>query len=243
MTALTDDFMDSTVIKSGDSCRLMLVAAGQEAKEHLKSGICGFSALYGRESCRHIILEENAGADILVLVLPGADTDMDFRIELTGPGASCRLFGLYLCPDAEKVRINVELFHRVHHCTSRQLFKGIVSGTARAGFYGRIVVDPDAQFTEAYQENHNLLLSDTAKADTQPQLEIYADDVKCSHGATIGKLNEEEQFYMRSRGIPESEAKVLQMVSFISSVLEILPEGEDRENLAAYVGHTVRNGF
>ena len=104
-------------------------------------------------------------------------------------------------------------------------------------------MDPDAQVTEAYQENHNLLLSDTAKADTQPQLEIYADDVKCSHGATIGKLNEEEQFYMRSRGIPESEAKVLQMVSFISSVLEILPEGEDRENLAAYVGQTVRNGF
>ena len=141
------------------------------------------------------------------------------------------------------ISARVELFHRVHHCTSRQLFKGIVSGTARAGFYGRIVVDPDAQVTEAYQENHNLLLSDTAKADTQPQLEIYADDVKCSHGATIGKLNEEEQFYMRSRGIPESEAKVLQMVSFISSVLEILPEGEDRENLAAYVGQTVRNGF
>ena len=114
---------------------------------------------------------------------------------------------------------------------------------SRTGFYGRIVVDPDAQVTEAYQENHNLLLSDTARVDTQPQLEIYADDVKCSHGATIGKLNEDEQFYMRSRGIPENEAKVLQMVSFISSVLDILPEGDGREKLAAYVEQAVRTSF
>ena len=104
-------------------------------------------------------------------------------------------------------------------------------------------MDSDAQVTEAYQENHNLLLSDTAKVDTMPQLEIYADDVKCSHGATIGKLNEDEQFYMRSRGIPESEAKVLQMVSFISPVLDILPDGEEKTRLASYVEHCVRTGF
>ena len=235
--------MDEIIIKSGKTFRSMFLAAAHDAPELTGSGICGFDVLSGREFSTHVVLEENASADIPVLIMPGADTRMDFRIELTGPGASCRLFGLYLCPDTENVTINVELFHRVHHCSSHQLFKGIVSGKARTGFYGRIVVDPDAQVTEAYQENHNLLLSDTARVDTQPQLEIYADDVKCSHGATIGKLNEDEQFYMRSRGIPENEAKVLQMVSFISSVLDILPEGDGREKLAAYVEHAVRTSF
>ena len=104
----------------------------------------------------------------------------------------------------------------------------INAGEAKCGFFGKIVIAPDAQRTEAFQENHNILLSDTARVNTKPRLEIYADDVKCSHGATVGKLNEDEQFYMRSRGIPEDEAKVLQMISFVAPVLEtILEEATD----------------
>jgi Fe-S cluster assembly protein SufD len=106
-------------------------------------------------------------------------------------------------------------------------------------FYGKIIVAQDAQRTEAYQENHNILLSDGAKVDTKPQLEIYADDVKCSHGATIGRLNEEEQFYMRSRGITLEDAKVLQMISFIAPVLEQLPE-TDREAVAGQMEEAIR---
>lgn len=230
-------------IKSGDISRTMLVAAGQNAVESLGSRVCGFDVFAGDGFVRNMLIEENAEADILVLVLPGQDANLDLRIEMAGQGASCRLFGLYLCPDNERLSVNVGLVHKVGRCKSHQLFKGIVSGTSRTSFYGRIVVDSDAQVTEAYQENHNLLLSDTAKVDTMPQLEIYADDVKCSHGATIGKLNEDEQFYMRSRGIPESEAKVLQMVSFISPVLDILPDGEEKTRLASYVEHCVRTGF
>ena len=159
-----------------------------------------------REGFPNVVLQAGASADILVLILPGKDSSLDFRIEMTGQDAQCRLFGLFLCPSDEKVKINVEMLHNAGRCSSHQLFRGIVSGTSRADFYGRIVVAPDAQVTEAYQENHNLLLSDTARIDTQPQLEIYADDVKCSHGAAVGKLNEDEQFYMRSRGLPEDEA-------------------------------------
>ena len=85
---------------------------------------------------------------------------------------------------------------------------------------------PDAQQTEAYQENHNIVLTDTAKVDTRPQLEIYADDVKCSHGATVGQLNADELFYMRSRGVPEAEARTLQMLSFLSPVV---PAGREEE--------------
>ena len=85
-------------------------------------------------------------------------------------------------------------------------------------FEGRIVVAPDAQKTEAYQENHNIVLTDSAHVETTPQLEIYADDVKCSHGATVGRLDEDALFYMRTRGVPERDARVLQMLSFLSPV-------------------------
>ena len=96
-------------------------------------------------------------------------------------------------------------------------------GYARVEFDGRIVVAPDAQKTEAYQTAQTLQLSDTAVVQTSPQLEIYADDVKCSHGATVGSLNEDEQFYMRSRGISLEEARRLQIISFLSPVTEDLP--------------------
>ena len=102
------------------------------------------------------------------------------------------------------------------------------------------IVAQDAQRTEAYQENHNILLSDGAKVDTKPQLEIYADDVKCSHGATIGRLNEEEQFYMRSRGISLEDAKVLQMISFIAPVLENIEDEAEREAIAQQFEDAVR---
>ena len=95
----------------------------------------------------------------------------------------------------------------------------------------------DAQKTEAYQENHNIVLSDEALVNTKPQLEIYADDVKCSHGATVGKLNEDERFYMRSRGIPEEEAKVLQMISFVAPVIV----GLDDEILATRIENAIRS--
>ena len=105
-------------------------------------------------------------------------------------------------------------------------------------FYGKIVVEQDAQKTEAYQENHNLLLSDQAKVNTKPQLEIYADDVKCSHGATVGRLDEDAQFYMRSRGITLQQAKALQMLSFVSPVLSRLVK--DKESIVLVVEKAVQ---
>ena len=124
------------------------------------------------------------------------------------------------------------MHHLCPDCTSDQLFNTLASGSSRFDFHGKIIVAPEGQKTESFQTNRNILLSDDAQVLTKPQLEIYADDVKCSHGATVGRLNEEEQFYMRSRGIPEDEAKVLQMLSFISPVLAHLPsDGDIRERL------------
>ena len=188
---------------------------------------------------QHIVVERDACVDMVLLVLPGVSCDVKLDVRLAGEGAEANIYGAYVCGGEEKVKISVDMHHDLPHCNSRQLFKGIAGGTSRVDFYGKIIVAQDAQRTEAYQENHNILLSDGAKVDTKPQLEIYADDVKCSHGATIGRLNEEEQFYMRSRGITLEDAKVLQMISFIAPVLEQLPEA-DREAVAGQMEDAIR---
>lgn len=166
--------------------------------------------------------------DLDFVILPGESRDVDVVIDLTGPGAEAHLRGLYLCDGDERVNFRILVHHRAPGCHSTQLFKGIAGGRAQVTFSGVIVVAPDAQQTEAYQENHNIVLTPEAKVETKPQLEIYADDVKCSHGATVGQLNQDELFYMRSRGIPEKEAKTLQMLSFLSPVI---PEGREEEIL------------
>ena len=158
------------------------------------------------------------------VALPGCSADLDVEFELSGPGASLDLAGLYLCPADEILKISVTVRHTGGGCVSRQLFKGIVGGSAKASFDGLIYVAEGAQKTKAFQESHSILLSAQAVAESRPQLEIYADDVECSHGATSGFLDVDQLFYMRSRGIPEAEAKRLQIISFLSEVLERLPE-------------------
>ena len=160
------------------------------------------------------------------VVLPGESRDIDINIDLVGPGAEAHIKALYLCKADEKVNFRILMHHRAPGCRSTQLINGIAGGEAQVNFGGTIVVAPDAQQTEAYQENHNIVLTETAKVDTRPQLEIYADDVKCSHGATVGQLNADELFYMRSRGVPEAEARTLQMLSFLSPVI---PAGREEE--------------
>ncbi len=190
---------------------------------------------------RSIEVEAGRRTDMVLLVYPGVSCDVKIDVRLLGEGAEANLYGAYVCGGSEKVKIAVDMYHDVPHCNSRQLFKGIAGGASRVDFYGKIIVARDAQKTEAYQENHNLLLSEEAKVDTKPQLEIYADDVKCSHGATIGRLNEEEQFYMRSRGISLEDAKVLQMVSFVSPVLENIEDESERDSIARRLEDSIRD--
>ena len=186
-------------------------------------------------------VKANETLDLLLTSFPGESRDETIDIDIVGEGAHVNVSGLYICASDEQVSYTIRLHHRVPGCVSYQLFKGIVAGTARVRFDGRIIVAVDAQKTEAYQENHNLLLSETAVVDTLPQLEIYADDVKCSHGATVGRLNEDEQFYMRSRGIPEDEARILQMLSFLSPVIDKVADPDEREALRAKVESAVRS--
>ena len=189
---------------------------------------------------QNIVVEKDAKVDIVVLVFPGVSADIRLDVHLAGEGAQANIYGAYLCGGNERVKIAVDMHHDVPHCNSRQLFKGIAGGTSRVDFYGKIIVAQDAQQTEAYQENHSILLSDDAKVDTKPQLEIYADDVKCSHGATVGRLNEEEQFYMRSRGISLEDARLLQMISFISPVLEAVDDQAQRDAIVSDIESEIR---
>lgn len=187
-----------------------------------------------------IVLGRDEELSVLLIALPGVSADVSLKVDLNGEGARFALNGVGISTADEKIRVHVELRHNVPGCSSSQLFKNLVGGMALVDFYGRIIVAQDAQKTEAYQANHNLLLSETARVNTKPQLEIYADDVKCSHGATIGKLNEDEQFYMRSRGISLAEARFLQMISFVSPVFEIVPEETERERLKNEVEAALR---
>lgn len=181
-----------------------------------RDGIPGKVRLQADEKLRWTLVYGTVPADGPVTVRT--------EVELCGPGAEADIAGLYLCRGTENVSFDITLRHSSGGCVSRQLFKGMAGDSSRAEFKGLIYVARDAQKTRAYQECHTLLLSDRATTQAEPHLEIYADDVECSHGATSGSLNLEEQFYMRSRGIPEEEAARLQMISFIAPVLKRLPD-------------------
>ena len=181
-------------------------------------------------SVSHHRVQAGEKLELQLVVLPGESRDIEVSIDLEGPGAEAHIKGLYLCGADEKVHFRIVMHHRAPGCKSTQLINGIAGGKADVRFDGTIVVAPDTQQTEAYQENHNIVLTPEARVETKPQLEIYADDVKCSHGATVGRLNEDELFYMRSRGIPEAEARTLLMLSFLSPVI---PAGREAEIEAA----------
>jgi Fe-S cluster assembly protein SufD len=129
------------------------------------------------------------------------------------------LYGLYFTRDEQLVDNHTAIFHDQPNCRSWEVYKGVLEGRSRAVFNGKVLVKPEAQKTDAKQTNRNLLLSDLAKVDTKPQLEIFADDVKCTHGATVGKLDDIALFYARSRGVPAAEAQRLLTYAFAAEVL------------------------
>ncbi len=144
----------------------------------------------------------------------------DFIIELKERGSHCDLRGVYLADNKNHVDHHTIIEHEDEHCTSNELYKGILAGKSTAVFNGRIHVHKAAQKTDAIQSNQNLLLSDNAIIHTKPELEIYADDVKCTHGATIGQLDEKGIFYLRARGIKREEAQKMMMRAYIGEVLK-----------------------
>jgi Fe-S cluster assembly protein SufD len=152
---------------------------------------------------------------------------------LDGEGIDCRLDGLYLATRRQHVDNHTNIRHAQPHCHSFEMYKGILDGKSRGVFNGRIVVDQNAQKTDAKQSNSCLLLSDDARINTNPQLEIFADDVKCTHGATVGQLDEDAVFYLRSRGIPDEVARHMLIYAFAAEVFGRITVAQARERLEA----------
>ena len=150
---------------------------------------------------------------------------------LGGEGAESYSYGLFLADKWQHIDNFVNVEHAFPHCTSNQLFKGVLDDMSTGAFNGRILVRPDAQGTLAYQKNNNILLTDDAKMDTKPQLEIYADDVKCSHGATVGQLDGDALFYLQSRGINKREARLMLMFGFAHEVIQNIKIEAHRERM------------
>jgi Fe-S cluster assembly protein SufD len=165
------------------------------------------------------------------VLLGGALVRNNVHPVLAGEGGECLINGLFIGNGRQHMDNYMLVEHASPHCSSRQFYNGILDGNSHGVFHGRIIVHKDAQKTDAKQTNRNLLLSDNAQIDTKPQLEIYADDVKCTHGATIGQIEENALFYMRSRGIDESSARRLLLFAFANESLERMRTSGVREYL------------
>ena len=167
----------------------------------------------------HVHQEEGANVSSHSISMGGILTRNNITGVLDGEGGELTLNGLYVTKGRQHVDNHTSIVHAKPHCNSRELYKGILDDQSSGVFKGRILVQPDAQKTNAKQTNKNLLLSQDALVNTTPQLEIFADDVKCTHGATIGRLNDTELFYLRSRGIGEEAARALLTYAFASDVI------------------------
>ena len=165
--------------------------------------------------------------------LGGLWTRNEINAVFTGQGAECTLNGLYRGDGRRLIDNHTFIDHAVPHCASHELYKGVLGDKARGVFNGKIFVRQDAQKTDAKQTNKTLLLSDDATINTKPQLEIYADDVKCTHGATVGQLDDESIFYLRSRGVGLQEARHLLTYAFANDVIGRIKVRPLREQLGA----------
>ncbi|MGH9385180.1 MAG: Fe-S cluster assembly protein SufD [Vicinamibacterales bacterium] len=163
----------------------------------------------------------------------------DISVTLGGEGADATMNGVYLVDGTRLMDTHTSLDHAMPHCTSHQIYKGILAGKARGVFNGRIVVRPDAQKTDAKQTNRALLLSDEAQINSNPQLEIFADDVKCTHGAAVGQLDAEAMFYLQARGLTPAEARDMMLHAFAGEVLEGLKIPELRAQIESALFETL----
>jgi Fe-S cluster assembly protein SufD len=188
----------------------------------------------------HIYQENNSTLTMNTLTLNGGFVRNNVNVQIAGENCTTNLYGLYLVDRQQHVDNNTYINHLKPNSHSEEFYKGILDDQARGVFRGKIEVSKDAQKTASYQKNNNLLLTDEATMSTMPQLEIYADDVKCSHGATVGYLDAEAMFYMMSRGICEKEARLLLMNAFASEIIKKISIESLRDRLSQLVYKRLR---
>ncbi len=189
-----------------------------------------------------VFIKQKQHSSILThnLTLHTGVTRNNVYVHMDDEHCESKVYGLFVSDKSQHVDNFSFIDHAKPNCYSEELFKGVLDDTATGAFAGKIMVRPDAQKTNAFQKNDNLLLTDTAKMNTKPMLEIYADDVKCSHGATVGQLDEKSMFYLRSRGIGKDEARILLMYAFAYEVVEKIRVEAVREQIRGLVEQVFR---
>jgi len=216
---LSDDFESQTYT----STAVELIARDGARVQYVAVQRLGRGTFY--QSIQRTLAQRDSKLDTLNVALGASVTRVDLNARLLGPGANSDMLGLYFGDDDQHFDFNTSQDHVAEHTSSDLLYKGALDGASRAAFRGIIRVLPGAQGTDAYQTNRNLLLSPESRADSLPNLEIEADDVKCSHGATVGQLDDEAKFYLMSRGLSLIQAERLVVLGFLGEVLAKLPLG------------------
>ncbi|MCI0339938.1 MAG: Fe-S cluster assembly protein SufD [Planctomycetales bacterium] len=216
-----------TEVALGEGASLRLVKVQRESVEGFHLDATAARVARGAAFSSHVV------------TLGAALSRTDLTVALAGAGAECGLSGLYELRGRQHADHHTTIVHEAPQGTSRELYKGVLDGRSRAVFDGRILVRPEAQKTNALQTNKNLLLSPEALVNTKPELQIFANDVKVKHGATIGQLDRDVLFYLRSRGIPEEEARRLLIHAFASEVVDAIPVPWVRETTAAALFTTI----
>ena len=224
------------VLEEGAQARLLVCDHTMDKKKFLSSQVteiyAGKNAVFDYYDIEESSLNTNRitstfvdqaeKSNVLIngITLHNGTTRNNYRMTFSGEHAEAHLCGMAIADKKQSVDNHTFIDHAVPHCTSNELFKYVLNDSSTGSFSGRILVREGAQKTSAYQTNRNLCATKEAHMYTKPQLEIYADDVKCSHGATVGQLDENALFYLRSRGIPEAEARMLLMFAFTNDVIE-----------------------
>ena len=217
----------------GEERILVVHAEATTAKMHFD--LCAGASLtmvelYAGDCFAECNIHQQAESRCEVVNVSVAGSAADYTIDLDGAGAENRLRSAYIAGGEEHTRLSLRVNHNVADCTSDSLVKGVAGGKATGEFYGLVYVAEDAQRTDARQTNRNIEIGPEAKIITKPQLEIYADDVKCSHGATVGQMDGEAIMYMRQRGLSEQQARRMQIEGFVNDI--VLQAGEIGQLLA-----------
>lgn len=231
---LIEHYLSTSVMQNGFVNSLSEVVIGDNAAfEHYRLNLEEENLLH--VGAVHVRLLRNARLRAFTLAQGSRLKRIDYQINHCGEGAELDLQGVYLPRNNQLVDYHTNVRHMVPRCTSREIFRGIIADSARAVFNGRIYIHPQAQKTLAELSNKNLLTSNKAEVDTKPELEIYADDVKCAHGATVSQLNANALYYLQSRGVSKQEAEVMLSFGFINELLDQIAESGVQDYLRPHL--------
>jgi Fe-S cluster assembly protein SufD len=231
---LSDDFGSQTLVSDA----VEVVAKDGAQVQYVSLQRLGHGAFH--QSSQRTLAQRDSTLDTLNVSMGASTSRVDLNAQLLGPGANSDMLGLYFGDGSQHFDHNTSQDHVAPNTSSDLLYKGALDNQSRSVFRGIIKVHPKAQKTDAYQTNRNLLLSDDARADSLPNLEIQADDVRCSHGATVGQLDAESRFYLMSRGLTREQAERLVVLGFLGEVLSRLPLGGVVEKVTKVIEEKLR---